>query len=185
MNEKKFYEIHTSLWQEINEGHIWIKDTELKKELEARRHIVRVGLSHKKVYCEALYAGERDIKRFKEHLNSAGDLEKDNLIFINRWYRMRLGIEDLRPKPLTICLRSAVSSFSWPLLACFQHPQVVVRVATVLAMIGFGLGLIGVGLSLIGIQEVCSLGSVFGWVFVALGLGVCVFGIALPCVKRD
>ena len=82
-----------------------------------------------------------------------------DLVFINGWYRQRLGI------PRNSCseqdLQIAIAKF--PVLDQFfclsSHPQSVVFLATVLAILGVGLGIIGVGLRLIGIKDLWCAGQ--------------------------
>ena len=150
----KPYEVHTALRDDLNEGWVWVRDSGLKDQLQDQRRIVRIEFNSKKVYCEALYVDDYYLDRFK--IDSTKDL-----IFINAWYRQRLGI------PRDPCseqdLQIAVAKF--PLLsqfcACLQHPQSVVFLATVLAILGLGLGIIGIGLGLIGIKDLWCAGKVW------------------------
>ena len=159
----KSYEVHTALWEDLNEGWIWIKDEALKDKLQNQRRIVRINSENqKKVYSEALYVENFYLERFNERMKPEHRIpsSKDRLIFISGWYRNILGIkvQEIRgQKNLTITPCKFPCSLMWQLSACLQHPQVVVFLGTNLAIIGLGLGGIAVGLGLITIQDLCSL----------------------------
>lgn len=177
------YEVHTALWEDLNEGWIWIKDDALKDKLQNQRRIVRINTENqKKVYCEALYAETFYLKRFNERMEPDHriNFSKNRLVFISGWYRQILGIklqDIVGQKNLTITPCKFPCSLLWHLRACLQHPQVVVFLGTDLAIIGLGLGGIAVGLGLISIENLCSLGR-----YVAIGFGLggaisCLYGI--------
>ena len=176
------YEVHSALREDLNEGWIWIKNDVLKDKLQYRRRIVRINTENeKKVYCEALYVDDFYEKEFKKRCNGI-DFSKDRLIFISGWYRQKLGIkrEDIPcPRNLTITLPkiSKLRLLLWSLQACLQHPQIVVFLATVLAIIGLGLGVIAVGLGLIAIEDQCPVGREVAIASVVVGFVVCLYGI--------
>lgn len=190
------YELHTVVRDDINEGWIWVRDAGLEGRLEGRRRIVKVSYigedgppkKAKCIYCEALYASDVDIRRFNEYFDPKIEAEKIKtkqyrLIFISAWYRRLLDI----PEKLLRCkINVEITISNSPLgycRACFQHPQVVALLATVLAFIGVGLGFIGLGLGLIGIKDWWPAGRSVGIVFVLLGVIGSVVSL-LPLVKR-
>ena len=137
------------------------------------------------MYCEVLYATDIDIRRFNRDFKPELDNTKD-LILISAWYRRHLGIPaKFSEEKITVKLTSPKLPFSalWYCFACFQHPQAVVFLATVLAFLGLGLGLIGVGLGLIGIKEWGLIGRSVGVVFLLLGMLPIAISIP-PLIKR-
>jgi hypothetical protein len=96
------------------------------------------------IYCECL---EID-KNYKfVYNNPPRENIEDNrpTITMNGWYRKRLGgLQTKIPHELEI---RAANGWYGKLRANLQHPQVVVRLATWLAIISVGLGVLGVCLS--------------------------------------
>jgi hypothetical protein len=103
-------------------------------------------------------------------MNPERPFAADNVIFISKWYRDRLRITDdqlCSRITLKIDLSGKLPAFLWPAIACIQHPQVAVRLATWLGLVGLGLGFIGVGLGLLPLGDLaCVLASLIhciGW----------------------
>jgi hypothetical protein len=181
------YEFHTAPRDDFNEGWVWIKSEALKDALEGHRRIVRItkGSGGKSVYCEALYADEKDIVRFNETRKKSITKTDDRLIFLSGWHRQFLEIkENFGKQNLRITVNRPPRSLWWQVRACTQHPQVVVLLATALAIIGAGLGLIGVGLGLIGIKEWGPAARDFGIGFVVLGGFVSFVGVVSLFKRR-
>jgi len=148
---ERCYTLLRSRRDELAEGWVWIRDRHVEDLVRRRRPIAEVShTSHgkvKRVYCEMVYADDNDLAA----LNASFLARKPDrrAVFMSSWYREKLGIEWNHPPNkcvlLTIDLRRA-RSFSWQILACADHPQVVIRLATWLGLLGLGLGVIGVGL---------------------------------------
>lgn len=180
-NHENSYVVHTALREEQNEGWFWVKDPMLEDKLQNYRRIVCIN---QKVYCEALYADKYYLEEFEKRRKSKSrpDLKGDDpLIFLNGWQRQSLGISSkdiCKTKQLKITFsNSPALSLWWQFKSCLQHPQIVVFLATMLAVISLGLGLIGVGLGFIGIKTLCPVGENIGIAFIALGGIICVFSI--------
>ena len=186
------YHLYPASRDNQNEGWAWIQNECLSEEIRGQRHIIHIKQvgSPKSVYCEALYADPADVKVFnKDRENPENKVEnpaQDHLIFLSSWYRRRLEIKH-HSGPLTINLEITICKFPrslWAqILACVEHPQLVVLLATVLGIIGVGLGLIGVGLGIIGIASWSPVAGDFGIVCMALGILVSAFGL-VPLFKR-
>lgn len=135
--------IFASLTEDINEGFVWLQ----KNELQART-IVRIfnPQSERFVYCEALQLEENFLKRYNEGRRFRID-EPGSSIVMGSWYRAVLGgLETQRDYPLQIePAHTVLGKFR----ACTHHPQVVVRVAAWLGLIGLVLGAIGVLLGIV------------------------------------
>ena len=105
--------------------------------------------SRKSVYCEALQIDEN----FLAHYNQSprrNISDRACAVVMNEWYRSRLGCSDTQTEyPLEI---KRANHLCGKFCACIQHPQIVVRLATWLALLGLALGVIGV---LLGIAALC------------------------------
>lgn len=179
---KHQYIVHTSLRDDRNEGWVWIRNRCLKTELDGKRRIVRITAKPgKSIFCEALWADDWYMKKWdKLWINTCTKvpLPNENLAFISAWYRRRLGIRRGRQSLTIKYCKETPRPFWWQLRACLDHPQVVVRLATVLAIIGIGLGLIALGLGIVGVPDWRPYGSFcVGWFFMLLGVVVMVCGL--------
>jgi hypothetical protein len=172
------YIVHTSLRDDMNEGWVWIRN--LKSELNGKRCTVRITAKPgKSIFCEALYADEWYMKKWIERWN---DTQKNvpppdaNLAFISAWYRGRLSIGE-GPQNLTIDYKDTPRPFWWQLYVCLEHPQVVVLLATLLAIIGLGLGILALGLAIFGVPDWRPYGFWIGGFFMLLGAFVMLPGL--------
>jgi len=171
------YDVHTSLDEDKNEGWVWIRNSHLKNDLEGKRRIIRITAeTKKKVFCEALYADPRYMKKwYVIWVNDGREIPPptQNLAFISEWHRILLGIEKIWKDPRNLAIdypENSLRPFWWQLCACLDHPQVVVRLATLLAIIGVGLGILGMGVGIAGVQEWKACGKWFGWSVAFIGL---------------
>src|SRR5712692_9385353 len=93
------------------------------------------------------------------------------LVFMGQWHRRRLGLTVLTrdkvrqhdpydPWSLEITIGKFPRSIWWQFRAGVEHPQLVVVLATVLAIVGLGVGVIGLGLGLIAIPYENVLGQI-------------------------
>jgi hypothetical protein len=111
------------------------------------RTIVRVRNTerNKAVYCEALTID----RNFLRNYNAGGRdaiVEPANAIVLNAWYRKRLGgLETRKDYALSVSVEEHLVG---RVRCCLDHPQIVVRLATWLALLGVVLGLIGVWLGI-------------------------------------
>ena len=159
---------------------MWVRDSAKQNQLQGCRRVTK--LSHvggdgvrRSVYCEALYADDDYISRFPKQ--PALLPWPDRLCFINKWYRDRLRITDPPGKQinLKIGFRRWSPALLWLILACMEHPQLVVPLATWLGLVG--LGVVGVGFALLPLGDVACLPASLqttircgGWCFVLFGL---------------
>jgi hypothetical protein len=185
----------------------------LQRDLENRRRLVRIVCEDNKktVYCEALYADphywERwTTEKYPEYssyprLHDEKKADDARVIFINGWYRKLLGIQNVatakKAKPVKMNVSIVKNSLFlflvvWLYKYPFNHPQNLVRLTAMIAIIGLGLGLIRFGLGLWGLagsdlskiigQHIWDIwkGSLFwaGIVLFLLGIGVFVSGPA-------
>jgi len=136
------YRVLAALRDEMNQGWIWVTNAGFEA-----RSIVKITnqKNGKAVYCECLEIEEN----YKVAYNQSPRVQIDeatSTITINAWYRAKLGgIATKTNHELEI--RSANTPWG-KLRANFQHPQVVVRMATWLAIISVGLGVLGICLGI-------------------------------------
>lgn len=131
-----------SLRDELNQGWVWLTNSGLES-----RSVVKIKnvKTNKTIYCECL---EIDDNYTFVYNNPPREYIDKNIatITISSWYRKRLGgINTKTNQELEI---KAANGWVGKLRANLQHPQVVVRMATWLALISVGLGALGVCLSL-------------------------------------
>jgi hypothetical protein len=178
------YEVHSASSDDHNEGRIYIFNEQLHDKIKGRRCIVRItrgdGKNVKPVYSEALYADDYYLKKWQD-IWKARSTKHDfcKLIFISEWYRLLLGIHigeriNLKVDLLDPRKREGL----WPLLYLYprDHPQAVVRTASIMGYIGLGLGVIGIGLGIFSIQTL-SQNFIPGPVIICIGLFSVLFGI--------
>lgn len=117
---------------------------------------------------------EKWLERWKKNQQELPGAD-ENLAFVSSWYRRRLGI-GMGQRVLTVEYREgAATPFSWQLRVCFQHPQVVVRLAVLLAIIGLGLGIVALGFGMLAIPDWRPLGAWIGWLIALLGCFLMIF----------
>ncbi|MBZ0072860.1 MAG: hypothetical protein K8I04_14175 [Gammaproteobacteria bacterium] len=125
----------------MNEGWVWLSDHDF-----APRSIIKIknNSNGAVVYCEALEIDDNFTQQYNQapRINIA---QGENTIVINGWYRSRLGeIETQKNHDLEV---SEANGLSGRFLASTGHPQVVVRLATLLGVISVVLGIVSIGLA--------------------------------------
>jgi hypothetical protein len=177
---KHQYVVHSALRDDINEGWVWIRN--LRSELDGKRRTIRLTAANgKSIFCEALYADdwymEKWIERWK-NIRQEPPAADENLAFISSWYRRRLNLET---GPQTLTVEYSVDPprpFWWQFHVCLEHPQVVVLLATLLAVIGLGLGILALGLGVVAVDDWRPYGGFWiGWFFVLAGALVMARGL--------
>ena len=131
-----------SLRDELNQGWVWVTNAGFDS-----RSVVKITNkgAKKTIYCECLEIDDNYTFAYNNPPRENIDKNKAT-ITISAWYRKRLGGIDTKTNQ-ELEIRVA-NGWLGKLLANLQHPQVVVRMATWLAIISVGLGALGVCLSL-------------------------------------
>ena len=137
------YDLHPALWSEMESGSVWLGQPEL-----ASRTVIRITVigSSAAVYCEAKIIDEYFLEAYErsvgEELQNSGAC-----VLMNAWYRKRLNLT-LGDEVVDLEVVS-VDSVYGRVRACLMHPQLAIRLATILALwslflsfVGFVLGLI-------------------------------------------
>ena len=136
------YKVLAALRDEMNQGWIWVTNSGLES-----RSVVKVTNSknNKSIYCECLEIEDNYIFTY-DNPPRVPINKNEPTITINSWYRKKLGGIDTKTiQELEI---RAANNWLGRLCSCFQHPQVVVRMATWLSLISLGLGVLGVCLGI-------------------------------------
>lgn len=136
------YRVLASLQDELNQGWVWVTNCGLDS-----RSVVKITnkKTKKTIYCECLEIDDNYIFAYNNPPREKIDKSKAT-ITISAWYRKRLGGINTKTNH-EIEIRAA-NCWLGNLRANLQHPQVVVRMATWLAIISVGLGAFGLCLSL-------------------------------------
>ena len=136
------YMVLAALRSELNEGWVWLTDSGFKQ-----RSVVKISnrKNGKSIYCESLRIDNNFL--FEYNKRPRISIKKnEKTVVMNEWYRKRLGeIETQKKHDLKI---SSANIFWGKFRACTGHPQVVVRLATWLALISVALGGFGVILTI-------------------------------------
>lgn len=134
--------IYAAREEDAHQGWVWLQLPEL-----ARRGVICVVNpgNKAKIYCEALQI-ERN---FLTSYNKAPRFrisDQASALVIGEWFRAKLGITTQEEVQLQI---RPCRTWWGQFRACTDHPQVVVRVAAWLGLIGLVLGVIGLVLGII------------------------------------
>ncbi|MHA2030598.1 MAG: hypothetical protein ACXAC2_14720 [Candidatus Kariarchaeaceae archaeon] len=136
------YKVLASLRSEMNEGWVWLNNMDLEP-----RSIVKITnrTNGKKIYCECLEIDKNFLKEYNQPYRITIN-DTDKVIVINEWYRKQLG--GLNTKQEYDLEIRAANNMWGRLWTNFYHPQVVVRLATKLAILSVILGVVSILISL-------------------------------------
>lgn len=132
--------IYAAFKEDINSGWVWLAIPTLPP-----RCVVKITnrVTSQSAYCEALQIDENYLTAYNQLPRKTISQASDALI-VNEWYRTRLGCMQTQ-MAYSLEVESVNNPFG-KLMACLQHPQVVVRLATWLGILGLALGFVGVTL---------------------------------------
>ncbi len=150
------FTIFPALKEDVNQGWIWIHKSQLPSG-SPQRSIVKLSASDtsKYVYCEARFIDgdfeydynppddnndDKKSCRLKRCRRSRIDDPKSTLVAAE-WYQIRLGVENVTEAEIKV---TPANHCYGHIRACLDHPQIVVRLATKLGLLGVALGLIGI-----------------------------------------
>jgi hypothetical protein len=186
------FELHYAISEDIANGWIWVETSEhdLASKLEAKRRVARVSHGAKAIFCEVIHVDDYDLERFNHfyeqhgvsqlHRGVDGKFQRAERVFINHWYRRKLGIEVKAGESLLLNI-AVKSNPHAQARACIQHhPQLVVRIATWLGVVALGLGLLGVGLAAFPLADQGGVLACHEVLVQSVGGALCAFGIGLP-----
>lgn len=136
--------IYAALRDDVSDGHVWLEEPDLSQRCVVKITNTQNGRS---VYCESLQFEKNFLKEYNQDPRFTIDTPASSIV-MSYWYRSLLGgLETQQVYPLDV---KAAKPIWGHLIACMQHPQVVVRVAIRLGLLSVGLGILGV------IIAVCS-----------------------------
>lgn len=130
------YKVFASLKSDMNEGWVWITAPKVPS-----RSIIEIEntINRKKVYCEALQIDQNYLKDYKKG-NTNTLPNNEPTITLNSWYRTKLGLEETN-KDYNLLVKPSNHLYG-RFRASIGHPQMVVRLATWLAIISTILGIV-------------------------------------------
>jgi len=136
------YKVLAALRGELNQGWVWATNSGLEP-----RSIVKITnlKNNKSIYCECLEI-EKNYRFTYNNPPREKIKENEATITISAWYRKKLG--GIKTKNIHELEIRAENGMCGKLQANLQHPQVIVRMATKLAILSVGLGAISICLSL-------------------------------------
>jgi hypothetical protein len=132
------YRVLPALRVDMNEGWVW-----LKRKNSEPRPIIRINnkTNRKKIYCECLEIDKNYLTEYNQSPRYTIK-ETDSVITMNDWYRKKLGnLEKHSEYELEV---EECNNACGKLMACLDHPQTIVRVATKLGLWSVALGIVGV-----------------------------------------
>ena len=134
--------IYAALTADVNQGWVWLDKSGLP-----HRSIVRLSVrdTGKTVHCEALSIDPNFLRTYNQspriHIT-----EPQSALVAAEWYRERLGVEKQTEVEIDVAPANCIIGKT---RACLDHPQIVVRLAVILAWWSVALGAIGVALGAI------------------------------------
>ena len=138
--------VYAALSNDVNQGWVWIG---LKSQLP-HRSIVRMVArnSGKSAFCEVLSIDSNFLRAYNKPPRISIKIPEESLV-APEWYREKLGIKTRSYAEIDVePANHALGMFR----ACMDHPQVVVRLAAVLAVLSVLLGVVGVVFGLISLM---------------------------------
>jgi hypothetical protein len=129
--------------EDVSQG--WVR---LGKAGLSHRSVVKLSVSNgsKHVYCELLSIDNNFIRSYNRE-GRIKIMDPSSALVAAEWYRRRLG--GLQTRTDAEIEVTPANSIYGRIRACLDHPQVAIRIATVLGLWGFFLGLIGIILGII------------------------------------
>lgn len=143
MSKYEKYQIYAALHTEENDGWVWLrfKDAGIPDNLTRPVIRIRSKASDEIVYCEARNIDKNYEYRYTTR-KTTRCLVDDPLIIINEWHRKKLCLGGREKKNGSELLIVVCNDCLGRIFACFDHPQVIVRIAITISIISVGLGII-------------------------------------------
>lgn len=144
--------VYKALFEERNGGFVWLRSGQLNA-----RSVVRITnqCNGRSLYCDALIVDNNMISRYNTASGKRRKIssnEDDDVIVIGYWYRDKLGLDEnaIRDLNFRACLRiERIDCWLYNICACLHHPDLNVRIATILGLVGVALGIMGVAIPII------------------------------------
>ena len=135
------YKVLASLREDMNEGWVWIANSKFEP-----RSVVKIKnhTNGKYIYCECLEIDSNYISIYNNPKRLRIN-EKENIITINSWYRIKLG--SIKTKNIYDIEIKSANNFYGKFMSCMHHPQIVVRMATILAGLSIIMGIVSLLIS--------------------------------------
>jgi hypothetical protein len=137
------YRVLAAMRQDMNEGWVWLTSSSLESRSVAKIKNMKNG---KVVYCECLEIENNFVHEYNSSTWRMKFDPAEKTLIINEWYRKKLG--GIHTKATHDFDVIPANGWWGKIRANIDHPQVVVRMATKLALLSVGLGLLGVCLGI-------------------------------------
>lgn len=138
--------LFASLREDTQQGWVWLQD----RSLPARSIVKIMNPDNGNIiYCEALQIDNNFLCAYNQSPRITIS-NPQTVLVINGWYRAALGDLSTQSEVL-LCIKPANSWWS-KFKACTDHPQIIVRMAAWLSVIGLFLGVIGL---VLGVLSLC------------------------------
>lgn len=139
---RKILKVFAATAEDIHQGWVWLH----LPGIEPRSIIKITNIEKdKSVYCEALQIDKNYLNHYNVKCGNVKRFKIDDqnrTIVINNWYRKKLEIDDTQ---CNVELEIAESMIKWhgKIMACFHHPQIIIRQSAWLSVISLILGILG------------------------------------------
>ena len=132
------YKVRASLREDMNQGWVWITNTNFSP-----RSIIKIKnkTNGKSIYCESLKIDSNYIFSYNNNIRTFKINEYDNILTINSWYRKKLG--DIKTNSDYSLEIHPSDNYFGKIMACYDHPQIIVRISIWLSIISLFLGCLG------------------------------------------
>lgn len=131
-------QVFAAAYEEAQQGWVWLCDKDLPPRSVVK---IRCNKTHKSVYCEALQM-ESNFLSFYNQNRRIHITDTEHSIVINGWYRTKLGI--LKTQEDIDFDITAENNLCGRMKVCFDHPQVIVRMAAKLSLWSLVLAIVAV-----------------------------------------
>lgn len=136
----KQFTIFAAPLEDVNQGWIRIANSDLP-----HRSVVKLmnNKAAKSVYCEVLTIDKNFLRAYnKSPRKSISEDDTPTALVASHWYRTKLGGLNTQTKYEIIV--TLETSYYGRIQACLDHPQVAIRIATQLGLLGLILGILGI-----------------------------------------
>ena len=126
--------VRRSSVNDVHTGVVW-----LFRQTREHRPVIKITnhATNEQIYCEKLDLDDTYLYKMKR--KGKRDTE---LIFMNEWYREKLGIKSVDEWVELEITEPIIKSWG-KFMACVHHPQIVVRMSLWISVIGLVLGILG------------------------------------------
>lgn len=136
------FKIYAALNEDVNQGWVWLHKSQLPPG-SSQRSIVKLSASDtsKHVYCDTRSIDKNFINHYNESPHTKNIDESNSVLVAAEWYQIRLGVEKDDEAEIKV---TSANHYYGKIRACLDHPQIVVRLSTMLGLLSVFLAIIGI-----------------------------------------